>query len=112
MMVLRLAGFFGIITLFATSLPAFPTGDFEKGKALFHDQTFAGSTRGMSCSSCHADGKGLENAGNRRGWRIMGNSFKHLEDAVNYMIVTALHGKAIDPQSEKMDHIVAYIKSL
>lgn len=42
----------------------------------------------------------------------MGKRFKNLEDAVNYMIEIGLLGKAIDPRSAEMVHIVAYIKSL
>jgi len=35
-----------------------------------------------------------------------------LENAVNYCIVNANKGKAIDPKSEDMANIIAYIKSL
>lgn len=112
MRVLRLAMIFGCIAMFATSLLAFPKGDIEKGKALFCDQAFAGATTGKSCSSCHVNGKGLAKEGDKTEWRIMGKRYKNIEDAVNYMIETALHGKAIDPRSDEMVHIAAYIKSL
>lgn len=112
MKVLRLTVIVGIIVLFTSSLFAFSTGDLQKGQALFRDEGFAGATRGRSCNSCHINGKGLEHAGNRTGWTIMGKRCKNLEDAVNYMIEKGLHGKAIDPRSEEMVHIVAYIKSL
>jgi cytochrome c len=112
MRVLRLAVIFGVITLFVTSLLAFPAGDIEKGKVLFCDKTFTGASVGMSCNSCHINGKGLQGAGNEKECRIMGKYYKTLPEAVNHMIVTALHGKALDPESEEMVDIVAYIKSL
>jgi cytochrome c len=109
---LRLAVIFGVITLFVTSLLAFPSGDVKKGEALFHDQTFAGSTTGKSCNSCHINGKGLHGAGIEKECRIMGKYYKTLPEAVNYMIETAIHGKALNPESEEMVDIVAYINSL
>jgi len=74
----------------------------EKGKALFNDPKFGGGTAGMSCNSCHPDGKGLEKAGDR----------KDLEKQVNSCIMNALKGKGIDPKSAEMADIVAYLKSL
>ncbi len=77
-------------------------GDMEKGKALFKNPKFGGSTVGMSCNSCHPDGKGLEKAADR----------KDLEKFVNACIKNALKGKGIDPKSDEMADIVAYLKSL
>jgi cytochrome c553 len=77
-------------------------GDVEKGKALFNDPKFGGGTAGMSCNSCHPDGKGLEKAGDMKGF----------EKQVNACIKGALKGKGIDPKSAEMTDIVAYIKSL
>lgn len=34
--------------------------DVEKGKALFNDPQLSGSSFGVSCNTCHPDGKGLE----------------------------------------------------
>jgi cytochrome c len=112
MRALKLTVMFWIIALFTASLLAFVAGDPQKGRAFFCDEAFAGAPRERSCNSCHVNGKGLEYAGHRIGWTIMGKRYKNLEDAVNYMIETGLHGKAIDPRSEEMTHIVAYIKSL
>lgn len=87
-------------------------GNVEKGKALFNDPKFGGGTTGKSCNSCHPDGKGLEKAGKKKEFSIMGQKQKGLEEAVNFCIVNAMKGKAIDPKSEDMANIVAYIKSL
>ena len=81
---------------------AFAAGNAEKGKALFSDPKLGGGTAGMSCNSCHPDGKGVEKAADR----------KDLEKMVNTCIKNALKGKGIDPKSAEMADIVAYLKSL
>ena len=81
---------------------AIAAGDMEKGKTLFNDPTFGGGTAGMSCNSCHPDGKGLEKAADK----------KDLEKFVNTCIKNALKGKGIDLKSVEMADIIAYIKSL
>ena len=81
---------------------AIAAGDAEKGKALFKDPKFGGGTAGMSCSSCHPDGKGVEKAADR----------KDLEKFVDACIKNALKGKGIDPKSAEMADIVTYLKSL
>jgi cytochrome c553 len=81
---------------------AVAAGDAEKGKALFNDPRLGGGTAGMSCNSCHQDGKGVEKAADR----------KDLEKMVNACIKNALKGKGIDSKSAEMADIVAYLKSL
>ena len=81
---------------------AMAVGDKGKGKALFNDPTFGGGTAGVSCNSCHPDGKGLEKAADR----------KDLEKFVNTCIKNPLKGKGIDAKSAEMADIIAYIKSL
>ncbi len=84
----------------------------ERGKALFNDPKFAGGTAGKSCNSCHPGGKGLEKSADKKEFKIMGKTVKSLEEAVNLCIEMANKGKAIDPNSDQMKDIVAYIKSL
>jgi len=91
---------------------AFAAGDAIKGKVLFNDTNFAGATSGKSCNSCHPDGRGLENAGGKKEFRIMGKAQKSLEEAVNICIEQAIGGKAIDQASDEMQDIVAYIRLL
>ncbi len=81
---------------------AFGAGEAAKGKALFHDTKFGNNTSGRSCNSCHPDGKGLGKAGDR----------KDLEAFVNSCIENALKGRPIDPKSEEMADLAAYIRSL
>lgn len=82
----------------------------ERGKLLFNDPKFAGGSK--SCNSCHPNGKGLENAADKKEFKIMGKTMKTLEEAVNFCIEGANKGKAIDVKSEQMKDIVAYIKTL
>jgi len=89
---------------------AFAAGDAAKGKAQFNDKTFAGGSK--ACNECHANGKGLEKAGEKKEFHIMGKMQKSLEEAVNACIVGANKGKAIDVKSAQMQDMVAYIKSL
>jgi mono/diheme cytochrome c family protein len=81
---------------------AMAAGDVGKGKALFNDPKFGGGTAGISCNTCHPDGKGMEKAGDMKG----------LGEKINACIKGALKGKGIDPKSSEMADIVAYIKSL
>ena len=81
---------------------AIAAGELEKGKALFNDPKFGGGTVGVSCNSCHPDGKGLEKAADK----------KDLEKFVNGCIKNALKGKGIDTKSTEMADMVTYIKSL
>jgi len=82
----------------------------ERGKKLFSDPKFAGGQK--ACNECHANGKGLENAADKKEFNIMGKKQKGLEEAVNFCIVNSNKGKAIDVKSEQMKDMVAYIKSL
>lgn len=98
---LRIAVFvmFSFSLMFTLAMAA---GDVGKGKALFSDPKFGGGTAGVSCNSCHPDGKGMEKAGDMKG----------LEKQVTACIKGALKGKGIDPKSSEMADIIAYIKSL
>jgi cytochrome c len=82
----------------------------DRGKALFSDPKFAGGQK--ACNECHTNGKGLENAADKKEFNIMGKKQKGLEEAVNFCIVNSNKGKAIDVKSEQMKDMVAYIKSL
>jgi len=105
----------GLLSMVALGLVfsfAFADGDVAKGKKLFNDPKFAGATSGKSCNSCHPDGKGVEKAGSKKEFNIMGKKQNSIEEAVNFCIEMAIKGKAIDPKSGQMKDIVSYIKSL
>ncbi len=111
MKILKVLALFLVATVMTFS-SAFAAGDAKRGKALFNDTKLAGGTTGKSCNSCHPGGKGLENAGDRKEWTMMGKKYKTLEAVINWDIEEALHGKALDPKSADMADLVAYIKSL
>jgi len=104
---LLLSAVFGLICS-----AVFAESDVERGKALFNDQKLGGGIQGRSCSSCHKDGRGLESIAEKTEFRAMGKTYKSLEDIINYFIVTAQKGKAIDPKSEQMKDLIAYVKSI
>ncbi|KJU86791.1 cytochrome c family protein [Candidatus Magnetobacterium bavaricum] len=101
----------GLFVLGITILPAF-AGDAKNGKKLFNDSKFAGATANKSCSSCHPDGKGIEGAGAKQKFTVMGKDAASLEDVVNMCIEMAMKGKPILKDSVEMQDVVAYIKSL
>jgi cytochrome c peroxidase len=80
---------------------ALAAGNAAKGKILFNDPKFAGGTKGVSCNTCHPNGKGLENAGDRT----------DLAKIINACIVKTNGGKALNPNSAEMADMIAYIKS-
>jgi cytochrome c553 len=87
-------------------------GDVAKGKALFNDPALGGATAGKSCGTCHPNGKGLENFAHKTEFKFGGKVHKTLEDAINACIEKANKGKALDPKSDQMKDLVAYLKSL
>ncbi len=87
-------------------------GDVAKGKALFNDPTLGGGTAGKSCGSCHPNGKGLQNVTGKTEFKFAGKVHKSLEDIINACIEKANKGKALDPKSEQMQDLIAYLKSL
>ena len=89
-------------------------GGIEKGKALFNDPKAFGGTADKSCASCHPNGKGLEKSGakGKKEWNNPAGSWTSMEDAINVCILMANKGKVLDPKSEDMKDLVAYIKSL
>ena len=101
---------FSLVVLGLVYTSAFAAGDAAKGKALFNDKKFAGGSK--SCNDCHANGKDMGKAADKKEFKIMGKTQKSLEEAVNACIVAANKGKAIDVKSAQMQDMVAYIKSL
>ncbi len=103
---------FSLIALSLIVSFAFAAGDVEKGKALFNDPKLG--TNGQTCGTCHPDGKGLEKSGamDKKEWTTPGGVAKSLEDAINICITAALKGKALDMNSQEMQDLVAYIRSL
>jgi cytochrome c553 len=91
-----------VLALGLVAALALAAGDAAKGKALFNDPKLGNGTAGVSCNSCHPNGKGLEKAGDRT----------DLPQFINKCIVNALKGKAIDTNSADIADMIAYIKTL
>ena len=102
-----------VISLSLLSAPlCFAAGSVTKGQVLFNDPSLG--TNGSTCGACHPGGSGLEQAGatGKVQWRTPAGTTTSLEEAINVCITAALKGKALDKKSEKMQDLVAYIKSL
>jgi cytochrome c553 len=85
----------------------------DKGKTLFESPSFGGGTTGKSCNTCHADGKGLgSDLFTRKEFTIMKMKKNTLAEVVNVCIERPLGGKAIDPQGQEMQDLMAYLKTL
>ena len=87
-------------------------GDAAKGKALFNDPNLGGAPGKKSCGTCHPDGKGMEKVAGKKEFNLGGKTQKSLEEAINMCVENAIKGKALDPKSDQMKDLVAYIKSL
>lgn len=74
----------------------------ETGKKLFNDPSLGGSTNDKSCNSCHADGKGLEQAGAK----------ENLSEIINRCVTGQLGGAKIDGRTVEMRSLKMYIQSL
>ena len=74
----------------------------EFGQELFNDPELGGSTNDSSCNSCHAGGKGLENA-------ALSKKFSKL---VNKCLVDKMAGEKMDGRKAEMRSLKKYIKSL
>ena len=96
--------------LFVTALSAGTahSGDIGNGKALFNDVNLG--TNGKSCNSCHAGGMNID--GSKETFSILGSEQESVKDAVNFCIEMALSGKPLGQDSEKMNDMVSYLKTL
>ena len=94
----------GLITsmLIISSSWAAGKSSADKGMELFNDPKLGNSKNESSCTSCHADGKGLEKAGEN----------KKLTKLINNCLVTNMEGKKIDGRTASMRSLKMYIKSL
>jgi cytochrome c len=97
----------------AASFSAAYAADAEKGKTLFESPTLGGSTNEKSCLTCHAKGTKLNgDLFEREKHTIMGMEKDSVADLVNVCIEKPLGGTAIDPTSNEMTDILAYMKTL
>ncbi|AJE03347.1 c-type cytochrome [Geobacter pickeringii] len=74
----------------------------DRGKELFESPKLG--TSGKSCSSCHPGGRKLE-------WAASTYDDEKLTEIVNRCIEKSLKGKPLDPASDDMKSLIAYIKT-
>lgn len=103
MKTLRVVFCASLMVLLAYSF-SFSADGAARGKALFNDTRLGNNTSGNSCNTCHPDGSGLEKAA--------GKPTADIAKVVNQCIRKALKGEPVDPESQDMKDIVAYIKTL
>jgi cytochrome c len=108
-MTLLLAAFLVFAFSFTLAFAKHHTAE-ERGKTHFNNPAFAEGKK--SCNTCHPNGRGLEGAGAKTKFSIMGGQQSSLEEAINICIVNANKGNAIDDNSTEMQELVSYIKSL
>ena len=90
-----------ILTLGANSALA-GKSSAELGREMFNDPKLGGSQNESSCNSCHAAGKGLENA----------TAKKKFTKLVNGCLVDRMAGDKIDGRTVAMRSLKMYIRSL
>ena len=90
--------------MFALALSAAATEgpSVELGKSLF-ESTNLGSN-GKSCATCHPSGKGLQNIGSYDDAK--------LKKIVNSCVQNALKGKAFSPDTQELDSLLTYLRTL
>ncbi|MCL7489052.1 MAG: hypothetical protein M8357_12870 [Desulfobulbaceae bacterium] len=96
--IIGLAAIMGVYTGLALGGEA----SVEQGEQLFNDATLGGSTNDKSCSSCHPNGRGLEESGAK----------DNLAQMINTCIEKPLGGQALENDSVELESLVQYIKSL
>jgi len=79
----------------------FSSDDLQIGKELF--STPLGSNR-KSCSSCHPDGKGLQQADEYQG--------EQLREMINFCIRDALKGEMLPLADPRLKQLESYVRSL
>ena len=95
----------GAALVLAGGLTLAYAADADRGKALFASPDLGGGTTGRSCASCHDGGSGL-------GGDLFEGRQYPIEAIINTCIERAMGGKAIDPQGQEMQSLVAYLKTL
>ena len=75
--------------------------DLEDGNRLFHDESLG--SNGKSCATCHANGNGLQGAGDY--------NVEMLQEMVNFCIRDALKGKLLPPGAPQLVALEKYVRT-
>jgi len=92
---------FCVTFLMAVQVHAVETPSLDLGKTLFESNELG--TKGRSCNTCHAQGKGLDMTGDFND--------QELKDIINACIRDALGGELISTESQEMEALLSYVKT-
>ncbi len=102
----------GLVILGLVFSLAYAAGNADEGQKLFDDPNLSGSTNDKACSTCHPDGKGLAGVTEKQNFSTPAGKSDQLTTAINQCITMALQGNALPPDSQKMQDIIAYLKTI
>ena len=92
---------FGLLLLSSLYAHAIEAPSMSLGKTLFESDQLG--TKGRSCSTCHAQGKGLEMIGDFND--------EELKDIINACLRDAVGGQLISTESQEMNALVGYVRN-
>ena len=92
------------IAVVLMAMPSFAAEEpsVELGRKLFNNPGLGNSKNSISCNTCHPDGEGMQNAGQK----------PNLAAIINQCIVGPLKGDGISENTVAMESLKMYIKSL
>lgn len=91
----------GLLLLTASSARAIESPSLDLGKTLF--ESAALGSKGQSCMTCHAQGKGLDMVGDFND--------AELKDIINACLRDALGAATISSESQEMNALLAYVRT-
>lgn len=105
---MRLAATVLIVTVL---LPSISLGaDLANGRRLYLDPTLAGGTTEKCCATCHEQGRDLgSDLDQRTDFDVMGIAMQGLAEVINFCIEVTLRGEGLEPRSNEMGDLIAYI---
>ena len=90
----------GILLMTGLHAHAIESPSLSLGKTLF--ESTALGTKGRSCTTCHAQGKGLN--------MVSDFNDTELKDIINACLRDALGAKMISAESQEMNALVGYVR--
>jgi cytochrome c553 len=95
-----------LVTSFAITLMSVPAvaeeASVELGQKLFKNSGLGASQNAINCNTCHPNGEGMEEAGEK----------PNLAAMINKCIVGPLKGEKLNEQTVAMQSLKMYIQSL
>ncbi len=106
---MRLFPAIAVAILLLPQSPAFGA-DLAHGRRLYLDPTLGNGTSGKCCATCHEQGRDLgPDLDQRTDFDVMGIAMKGLTEVVIFCIEVALRGERLEPRSQEMADLAAYL---